>query len=71
MQAVRKHAMVPDMKALKATAAKSDLRSGAMEESVASCTPMLPGLALGGTSALVTITMQKWTKKRRVAKGRS
>ena len=45
MQAVRKQAMDPETKALKATSAKSDLRPGAMEDRVASWTPMLPGLA--------------------------
>ena len=39
MQAVRKQATDPDMKARKTTPAKSDFRSGAMDDSVASWTP--------------------------------
>lgn len=43
--AVRRQAALPDTKARTTTAAKSAFRSGASEERVASCTPMLPGLA--------------------------
>ena len=39
MQAVRKQATEPDMKARKTTPAKSDFRSGAMDDRVASWTP--------------------------------